>query len=41
MRLPADPVQLGQLIGSLLGNAIDAAGPGGTVEVRWRSPPTG
>ena len=28
-----DPVQLGHLFGNLLGNAIEAAGPGGTVEV--------
>lgn len=32
--LPVDPLQLGQLIGSLLGNAVEAAGPGGQVEVR-------
>jgi signal transduction histidine kinase len=32
--LMGDPGQLGQLIVNLLGNAIEAAGPGGQVEVR-------
>jgi signal transduction histidine kinase len=33
LELEGDPGQLGQLIVNLLGNAIDAAGPGGVVEV--------
>jgi signal transduction histidine kinase len=31
--LSGDAVQLGHLFGNLIGNAIDAAGPGGTVQV--------
>jgi signal transduction histidine kinase len=34
LTLEGDAGQLGQLIVNLLGNAIDAAGPGGSVEVR-------
>jgi signal transduction histidine kinase len=34
LALQGDPGQLGQLMVNLLGNAIDAAGPGGVVEVR-------
>jgi len=32
---PGDPTLLGHLFGNLIGNAVDAAGPGGRVEVRW------
>jgi signal transduction histidine kinase len=32
--LPGDPGQLGQLVLNLLNNAVDAAGPGGEVEIR-------
>ena len=32
-----DPISLGHLFGNLLGNALDAAGPGGRVEVRLNS----
>lgn len=32
-RSMGDPLQLGHLFGNLLGNALDAAGPGGRVEV--------
>ncbi len=34
IRLDGDSVALGHLFGNLLGNALDAAGPGGRVEVR-------
>ena len=34
LTVAGDPGQLGQLIVNLLGNAIDAAGPGGSVEIR-------
>lgn len=34
LTLMGDAGQLGQLVVNLLGNAIDAAGPGGSVEVR-------
>jgi signal transduction histidine kinase len=37
MTLPADAGQLGQMILNLVGNAIEAAGPGGHVEVRLRT----
>ncbi len=36
-----DPGQLGQLVLNVLGNAVEAAGPGGWVEVRVQSPPVG
>jgi len=32
--ITCDPTQLSHLLGNLIGNAVDAAGPGGTVEVR-------
>jgi signal transduction histidine kinase len=32
--IPADPGQLGHLLSNVLGNAVEAAGPGGAVEVR-------
>lgn len=35
IEMVADPVQLGHLFLNVLTNAIDAAGPGGWVEVRW------
>jgi signal transduction histidine kinase len=38
--LQGDPAQLAQLILNLLGNAIDAAGPGGVVEARLRESKT-
>ena len=34
-RFPGDAVGLGHLVGNLLGNALDAAGPGGSVVVRY------
>lgn len=34
--LPGDAVQLGHLLANLLGNALEAAGPGGNVEVQIR-----
>jgi signal transduction histidine kinase len=34
--LPGDPGQLGQMIHNVLGNAVEAAGPGGTVSVALR-----
>jgi signal transduction histidine kinase len=32
--IPGDPTQLGHLILNVIGNAVEAAGPGGAVEVR-------
>jgi len=32
---PGDATLLGHLFGNLIGNAVEAAGPGGRVEVRW------
>lgn len=32
--IAGDPTQLGHLFGNVIGNAVDAAGPGGTVSVR-------
>lgn len=33
-----DAVSLGHLFGNVIGNAVEAAGPGGAVEVAWRTP---
>jgi len=35
--IPGDPTQLAHLLGNLIGNALDAAGPVGSVEVQARS----
>ncbi|MBA4066861.1 MAG: hypothetical protein C0501_24770 [Isosphaera sp.] len=35
--LPGDAAQLSHLFGNVIGNAVEAAGPGGTVEVQARS----
>jgi signal transduction histidine kinase len=32
--IPGDPAQLSHLFGNVIGNAVEAAGPGGSVEVR-------
>jgi signal transduction histidine kinase len=37
--IAADPAQLAHLFGNLIGNALEAAGPGGTVEVRLAGGP--
>jgi signal transduction histidine kinase len=34
--VPGDPAQLSHLFGNVIGNAVEAAGPGGTVEVRFQ-----
>ncbi len=39
--IPGDPAQLGHLIVNVLGNAVEAAGPGGTVEVTLLPSPLG
>jgi signal transduction histidine kinase len=39
--LPADRGQLEQLIFNVLGNAVEAAGPGGWIEVQLRAPAAG
>jgi signal transduction histidine kinase len=39
--IPGDAAQLGHLFGNVIGNAVEAAGPGGTVEVRFAASPTG
>ncbi len=37
--IPCDPVQLGHLFSNVLGNAVEAAGPGGTVTLTLRREP--
>jgi signal transduction histidine kinase len=32
--IPGDPIQLGHLFGNVIGNAVEAAGPAGTVDVK-------
>jgi signal transduction histidine kinase len=39
--IEGDTEQLGHLVSNLLGNALDAAGPAGTVELRAEAMPTG
>ncbi len=41
IRFQGDAGQLGHLFSNLIGNAVDAAGPGGTVEVSSRTTPAG
>ncbi|HEY1188814.1 MAG TPA: HAMP domain-containing sensor histidine kinase, partial [Gemmata sp.] len=39
--ITGDPTHLSHLFGNVIGNAVEAAGPGGTVRVRLRASPAG